>query len=87
MKEIETRLSMTRIDEQKMKMEERETIDDIPTRIEIIQSEPISTPEWKKHESKVKSNPDPPASDSSDSSLSDSEHKIKKRKYKKKRRK
>ena len=36
MKEIETRLSMTRMDEQKMKMEERETIDDIPTRIEMI---------------------------------------------------
>ena len=33
MKEIETRLSMTRIDEQKMKIEERKTIDDIPTRI------------------------------------------------------
>ena len=34
MKEIENRLSMTRIDEQKMKnIEERENIDDIPTRI------------------------------------------------------
>ena len=33
-KEIETRLSMTRIDEQKMEnIEERENIDDIPTRI------------------------------------------------------
>ena len=41
MKEIETRLNMTRIDEQKMKMEERKTIDDIPTRIEMIRSEPI----------------------------------------------
>ena len=40
-KETETRLSMTQIDEQKMKMEERETIDDIPTRIEMIRSEPI----------------------------------------------
>ena len=36
MKEIETRLSMTRIDEQKIKIEERENIDDIPTRIEMI---------------------------------------------------
>ena len=33
---------MTRIYEQKMKTEERETIDDIPTRIEMIRSEPIS---------------------------------------------
>ena len=36
MKEIETRLSMTRIEEQKMKIEERETIDDVPTRIKMI---------------------------------------------------
>ena len=37
MKEIENRLSMTRIDEQKIEnIEERENIDDIPTRIEII---------------------------------------------------
>ena len=42
MKEIETLLNMTRIDEQKMKMEEHKTIDDIPTRIEMIRSEPIS---------------------------------------------
>ena len=36
-KEIETRLSMNRIDEQKMEnIEERENIDDIPTRIEMI---------------------------------------------------
>ena len=41
MKEIETRINMTRIDKQKMKMEEHETIDDILTRIEIIRSEPI----------------------------------------------
>ena len=33
---------MTRIEEQKMKMEGRETIDDIPTRIEMIRSEPNS---------------------------------------------
>ena len=83
MKEIETRLKMTRIDEQKMKIKERETIDDIPTRIEMIrsepiddtttriemiQSEPISTSDFEKHELKVKSDPDPPPSDSSDSS-------------------
>ena len=37
MKEIETRLSMTRIDRQKMKnIEEGENIDDIPTQIETI---------------------------------------------------
>ena len=42
MKEIETRLSMTRIYKQKMRTKERETIDDIPTRIEMIRSEPIS---------------------------------------------
>ena len=36
MKEIETQLSMTRIEEQKMKIEERETIDDVPTRIKMI---------------------------------------------------
>ena len=35
-KEIETRLSMTRIDEQKMEtIEEHDNIDDIPTRIEM----------------------------------------------------
>ena len=36
MKEIETRLKMTQIDEQKMEIEERETIDDFPTGIEMI---------------------------------------------------
>ena len=70
MKEIETRLSMTQIDEQKIKIEERKTIDDIPTRIEMIRSEPISTSKCKKHELKVKSDPDPPPSDLSDSSSS-----------------
>ena len=36
-KEIETRLSMTRIDEQQMEnIKERENIDDIPTQIEMI---------------------------------------------------
>ena len=66
MENIVTRLRMIRIDEQKM--EERETIDDsptrietirsepisgIPTRIETIRSEPISTSDCKKHEPKV----------------------------------
>ena len=68
-------------------MEERETIDDIPTRIETIrlepisdiptrietiQSEPISTSDCKKHEPKVTSDLDPPPSYSSDSLSSDS---------------
>ena len=62
---------MTRIDEQKMEnIEEGKNIDDIPTRIEIIRSEPISTSKCENHESKVKSDPDPPPSDSSDSSSS-----------------
>ena len=47
-KEIETRLSMTRIDEQKMEnIEERENIYDIPTRIEMTRSEHSSTPNGK----------------------------------------
>ena len=80
---------MTRIDEQKMKnIEERENIDDISTRIEMIRSEHSSTSKCKKHGSKVNSDPDPSPSDSSDSSsLSDSERKRKKSKKKKKRRK
>ena len=49
-KEIETQLSMNRIDEQKMKnIKERENIDDIPTRKEMIQSEHSSTSKCKKH--------------------------------------
>ena len=69
MKEIDTRLSMTRIDEQKMEnIEEGKNIDDIPTRIEMIRSEHISTSKCKKHKPKVRSDPDPPPSDSSDSS-------------------
>ena len=40
MENIVTRLRKIRIDKQNM--EERETIDDIPTRIETILSEPIS---------------------------------------------
>ena len=69
-------------------IEEREIIDDIPTRIEMILSEHISTSKCAKHGPKVKSDPDPPPSDSSDSSsLSDSERKRKKSKKKKKHRK
>ena len=87
-KEIKTRLSMTRMDEQKMEnIEERKNIDDIPTRIEMTRSEHISTPKCKKHGPKVNSEPDPSPSDSSDSlSSSDSARKRKKSKKKKKRR-
>ena len=72
-KEIETRLIMTRIDEQKMKnIEERKNIDDIPTQIEMIRSEHSSTSKSAKHGPKVNSDPDPAPSDSSDlSSFSD----------------
>ena len=89
LKEIETQLSMTRIDKQKMKnIEERENIDDIPTRIEMIQSEHSSTSKCKKHGPKANSDPDPPPYDFSDSSSSsDSACKRKKSKKKKKRRK
>ena len=76
-----TRLRKTRID--KHKMEEHKTISDIPTQIETIRSEPISTSDCEKHEPKVASDLDPPPSDSSDSSSSDSEKKRKKRKDKK----
>ena len=63
-----------------MKIEERETIDDIPTRTENTRSEPISTSKCKKHESKVKSDPDPPPSDSSDNSSSSSDSRRKRKK-------
>ena len=84
-KEIETRLRMTRIDEQKMEnVEERENIDDIPTRLEMTRSEHSSTPNSKKDVPKVNSEPDPSPSDSSDSSSSsDSAPKKKKSKKKK----
>ena len=89
MKEIETRLSMTRIDEQKMEnIEEGKNINNIPTRIQMIRSEHILTSKCEKHGPKVKSDPDPPPSNLSDSSsLSDSEHKRKKSYNKKKCRK
>ena len=69
-----TRLTTTRIDEQKMKIEERKIIDDIPNQTEKTRSEPILTSKCEKHESNVKSDPEPPPSNSSDdsSSLSDS---------------
>ena len=66
---IVTRLRKTRIDEQKM--EERKTIDDIPTQIETIRLEPISdipTRIETIHKPKMTSDLDPPPSDSSDSS-------------------
>ena len=85
MKEIETQLSMTWIDKQKMEdIEEGKNINDIPTWMEMIWSEPISTSKCEQHESKVKSDLDPPPYDSSDSSSSDLDHKRKKRKDKKK---
>ena len=89
MKEIETRLSMTRIDKQKMKnIEERKNIDDIPTQIEMTRSEHSSTSKCKKHGPKVNSEPHPSPSDSSySSSLSESARKRKKSKKKKKHRK
>ena len=71
-KEIETRLIMTRIDKQKMKnIEERENIDDIPTRIAIIRSEHSLTSKCENHGPKVNLDPDPPPSDSSSSSDSE----------------
>ena len=59
-------------------IEERKNIDDILTRIEMIQSEHSSTSKCEKYRPKVNSDPDPPPSDLSDSSSSsDSEHKEK----------
>ena len=88
-KEIETRLSMTQMDEHKMEnIEERENIDDIPTQKEMTRSEHISTSKCKNHGPKVNSEPDPSPSDSSDSSSSsNSAPKKKKSKKEKKRRK
>ena len=64
---------MTRIDEQKVKIEERKTIDDIPTRTEKTRSKKKSTSQCENHGPKVNSEPDPSSSDSSDSlSSSDS---------------
>ena len=59
-KDIETRLRMTRIDEQKMEnVEERENINDIETRLKMTRSEHSSTSNCKKHGPKVNSEPDP----------------------------
>ena len=66
-----------------MKMEERKTIDDIPTRIEMTRSEHSSTSKCEKHGPKVNSEPYPSPSDSSDSSSS-SDSAPKKKKIKKK---
>ena len=69
-------------------IEERENIDDIPTRLEMTWSEHNSTSNYEKHGPKVNSEPDPSSSDSSDSSSSsDSAPKKKKSKKKKNRRK
>ena len=75
-----TRLTTTRIDEQKMKIEERKIIDDIPTRTEMIRSEPISTSKCKNHKLKVKSDPEPPPTDSSDDSSSSSDSRRRRKK-------
>ena len=77
---------MTRIDEQKMEnIEEHENIDDIPTRIDMTQSEHSSTSKCEKHGPKVNSEPDPSSSDlSGSSSSSDLAPKRKKSKKKKK---
>ena len=59
-KDIETRLRMTQIYEQKMEnVEEREIINDIETRLEMTRSEHSSTSNCKKHGPKVNSEPDP----------------------------
>ena len=72
-KDIETRLRMTGIDEQKMEnIEERENINDIPTQLEMTRSEHSSTSNCKKHGPKVNSEPDTSSSDSSDLLSSDS---------------
>ena len=80
LKELLIRLTTIQIDEQKTIIEERETIDDIPTRTEKTRSEPISTSKCKNYESKVKSDPDPPPSDSSDDSLSSSDSRRRRKK-------
>ena len=63
-----------------MKIEERETIDDILTLTEKNRSEPISTSKCEKDESKVKSDPKPPPSDSSDDSSSSSDSRSRRKK-------
>ena len=80
---------MTQIDEQKIEnVEERESINDIETRLEMTRSEHSSTSNCKKHGPKVNSEPDPSSFYSSDSSsLSDLAPKRKKIKKNKNRRK
>ena len=83
-KDIETRLRMTRIDEHKMKnVDDRENINDIETRLEMTRSEHSSTSNCEKHGLKVNSEPDPSSSDSS-YSLSSSDSAPKRMKSKKK---
>ena len=77
---------MTQIEEHKMEnVDERENIDDIPTRLEMTRSEHSSTSNCKKHGPKMNSGSDPSSSDLSDPSSSDTENKRKKRKDMKKR--
>ena len=80
---------MTRIDEQKIEnTEERENNNDIPTWLEMNQSEHSSASKCEKHGPKVNSDLEPSPSDLSDSwSSPDSTRKRKKSKKKKKRRK
>ena len=83
---IETRLRMTQIDEQKMEnIVERKNIKDIETRLKMTRSEHSSASNCKKHGTKVNSEPDPSSSDLSDSSSSDSAPKINKSRKKKER--
>ena len=87
-KNIETRLRMTQLDDKQMEnIEECENIKNIETRLRMTRSEHSLTSNCKKHGPKVNPYPDPSSSDLSDSSSSDSEPKRKKIKKKKKRRK
>ena len=59
-KNIETRLRMTQIDDKQMgNIEERENVKDIDTGLKMTQSEHSSTSNCEKHGPKVNSEPDP----------------------------
>ena len=86
-KNIETRLRMTRLENKQMEnIEERKNIKNIETRLRMTQSENSSTCS-KNNGPKVNLDPDPSSSDSSDLSSSDSSPKRRKSKKKKNRRK
>ena len=71
-KNIETRLRMTQLDDKRMEnIEECKNIKNISTRLRMTRSENSST-RSKKHRPKVNLDPDPSLLDSSDSSSSDS---------------